>query len=551
VRGVRRAAMLLALSIGSFAATAIVSAPVALAHPLGNFTINHYSGLSVSPGHVRVTYALDMAEIPTFQQRSALDANGDGTVRPAERAAWAKAQAAGVATMLSLSIDGRRVTLRPVCGAAAVFRPGQGGLDVLRMVATFDAVVPAAGALSFHDRSFHGRIGWKEVTASASGGVTLTGSTVPATSTSDELLRYPTNLLTSPLSVTDASAGYSAPAAASSSFASLVTWRLTPAVLIVSLLLAFAFGVLHALGPGHGKTITAAYLVGSGARVRQAVGVGVAVASMHTLSVLALGTVAVALSSSFPAERIYPWLTVLTGAVALALGAGLLVVRTRGLRRGQAWHGHSHPWDRDATASHASGHGDHIDQEGGGHVHVHDHAEGHGHDGHGAQHLIPALVGAGVAGAQGPATAAFGAPETLVGAHDASAIPGAVRPSAVRVTTSAGESLRAEERGAVSRPKLAALAVSGGILPSPTALVVLLAAFTAHRVAYGLSLIVAFSFGLASALIAIALVALRAKRAVDRHLGSRIALVLPLLSAAVILGFGLYFLVRGALQVTS
>jgi nickel/cobalt exporter len=537
VRAARRAGLAVALSVGAFTVMALVSAPSALAHPLGNFTINHYSGLSITPGHVRVTYALDMAEIPTFQLRWALDANGDGTVRPAERASWARAETVAVARNLSLSVNGRRVMLRHVCRATAVFRPGQGGLDVLRMVATFDAAVPSSGTLAIHDGSFAGRIGWKEVTASASGGVALRGSTVPATSASDELLRYPADLLASPLSVTDASARYSgpdtagapacpaggaaAPAAASSWFASLVTWRLTPGVLIVSLLLAFAFGVLHALGPGHGKTIMAAYLVGSGARVRQAVGVGVAVASMHTLSVLALGVVAVVLSSSFPAERIYPWLTVLTGAVALALGGGLLVVRTRSLGRVRPWHGHAHPWD-----------------------------PGHHHDGDVHERRVPALVGARMAGAHDSVSATFDRPHTVVGALDAPGLAEAA-PYSRPVTIGVGDDRDRGGRGGVSRPKLAALAVSGGILPSPTALVVLLAAFVAHRVAYGLSLIVAFSLGLASALIAIALVALRAKRAIDRHLGSRITVVLPVISAAVILAFGLYFLVRGALQVTS
>src|SRR5262249_29904537 len=89
-----------------------------------------------------------------------------------------------------------------------------------------------------------------------------------------------------------------------------------------------------------------------------------------------------------------------------------------------------------------------------------------------------------------------------------------------------------------SRPRLLALAVSGGILPSPTALVVLLAAIGAHRVGYGLALILSFSVGLAAALVAVALLALRAKDVVDRHLGERVGRVVPMCSALLIVGFG-------------
>jgi nickel/cobalt transporter (NicO) family protein len=493
----RRLAAVGLLATGLFGATALVAAPAALAHPLGNFTINHYSGLTVSPGHVRVTYALDMAEIPTFQERSRIDADGNGTVTASERAAWARREAARVESLLVLTAGGSTVRLANDCGATMTFRSGQGGLPILRMVAVYDGAIPTTGSIAFRDGTFEGRIGWKEVTAAAADGATITQSNVSARSESDELLRYPANLLQSPLDVTRADVKYvsggsaadlacpgattAAPKATGSAFASLVTKRLTPPVLALSLLLAFAFGVVHAIGPGHGKTITAAYLVGAGARVRQAVGVGVAVASMHTLSVVTLGVIAVAVSASFPAERIYPWLTFVTGAVALALGGVLLTLRVRALRTGRAKHGHAHPHPH----PHPVGRHAHEPALPDGHEHEPDHDHG---------------------------------PEP--------AAPG----------------------GGVSRPRLVALAVSGGILPSPTALVVLLASIAAHRVAYGLSLIGAFSLGLAAALVGISLVALRARTVVDRRLGVRAAAIVPVLSALVIVGFGVFFVARGLMQ---
>ena len=93
--------------------------------------------------------------------------------------------------------------------------------------------------------------------------------------------------------------------------------------------------------------------------------------------------------------------------------------------------------------------------------------------------------------------------------------------------------------------------MAGGILPSPTALVVLTGAIVAHRLAYGLALIVSFSAGLAAALVGVGLLALRARSVVSRRMGGRIAGLLPIASAAVIVGFGLFFVVRGAVQIAA
>ena len=101
----------------------------------------------------------------------------------------------------------------------------------------------------------------------------------------------------------------------------------------VALLLAFGFGAIHALGPGHGKTLMAAYLVGAGGKVRHAIGVGGSVAVMHTASVLALGFVVLTATQVFAPERVYPWLGLGSGLVALALGASLLVIAARGVER--------------------------------------------------------------------------------------------------------------------------------------------------------------------------------------------------------------------------
>ncbi|HVR12473.1 MAG TPA: hypothetical protein VMS41_01740, partial [Gaiellaceae bacterium] len=167
----------------------LVAPTAASAHPLGNFTINHYAGIEVAGSDVYVRYALDVAEIPTYQM-------GADLRRPGYPAALAKD--------LELKLDGRRVPLRVVAHRVST-RPGAGGLRTLRL----DVVYRADGhgtALAFDDGSFPGRIGWREVTVSARDGGRVLESDVATTSTSDQLRKYPTDLLRSPLDVSSAEA---------------------------------------------------------------------------------------------------------------------------------------------------------------------------------------------------------------------------------------------------------------------------------------------------------------------------------------------------------
>ncbi len=477
-RAVRRS-----LSVVAIAAVVVLWPAAASAHPLGNFTINLYSGIQLTPGQVRIEYVVDMAEIPTFQEMEDIDANGDGRASDAERAAWAGRAAPRLLANVSLTVDQRPVALG-VASSSMRFRSGQGGLPILRLEATFAGHIQADGALTYRDGNYPGRIGWREITASGQDGVALPRSSVPAGGVSDALISYPQDLLSSPLHVTGATIAYapgvSLPAApepgtsvpggarpgvAGGAFAGLVSHTGLPLVAL-SILLAVAFGAVHALGPGHGKTLMAAYLVSAGGRARQAVAIGGAVAVMHTASVLALGLVVISAERWFPPERVYPWLGLASGLVALGLGSALLVTRLA------AW-------------TNAARHGR---EHGPGHAHP----DGHAHDGH--DH------------------------------GDDSSGP------------------------MLSRRGLAALAVAGGILPSPTALVVLLASIAFHRALFGLVLVAAFSFGLAGALMAVGIVALRAKDVVSRRMSSRLAPLVPALSASAIVLLGLFLTVRGLAQ---
>jgi nickel/cobalt transporter (NicO) family protein len=494
----RRRMVAIALSVPAlFMVLALAGAPKAAAHPLGNFTVNRYSGLILSPGHVRITYVLDMAEIPTAQEMPAIDDDSDGRASPTERQAWADRSAPRVAAHVNLSVDGAVVPLAVVARSMA-FRGGQAGLPILRLVVTLAGDLPEHGNVVYEDRNYAARIGWKEVTARSQAGLAISGATVPAASVSRELLAYPTNLLQSPLDISRATFSFSpgrprnangpavkgptvsgSPIASGGGFASLALRGLTPIAIMAALGLAFLFGAGHALLPGHGKTITAAYMVGSDAKRRTAVIAGAAVAVMHTVSVLAIGLLALLIFRDIQTDRIFPWLTVLTGAVAIGLGGWLFLRRVRARRLGQdPWlvHGHSHGSDG-GNVEHGRGH-------------HHPHRGGHGLEGE------PAV-----------------------------------------------------EAGIGSRRGLAALAVAGGILPSPTAIVVLTSTLIYHRIGYGLALIAAFSVGLAAALIAVGTAAVAARAFAARRMHSRLAGVLPLVSAAVIVGFGLVFAVRGVLEI--
>lgn len=473
----------------------------AFAHPLGNFTINLASRLEMSPGRVRIGYVVDMAEIPAQQARPDVDEDADDTLSHAELDAWASEAASDIRRRLSLAIDGTPVALRQDCATASE-APGQAGLPVLRLDAGFSGAAPEAGSVVYRDGNYAGNIGWHEVTAAGVDGVGLDGSTVPARSSSDGLRSYPRDLLSSPLDVREASFTYgpgsseasASPACAGASgrsagprpgeagggFADLVSRSdLGAGVIALSMLLALGFGALHAIGPGHGKTLMAAYLVGADGRPRQAVAVGGAVAVMHTASVLALGVLVLSLERTFPPERVYPWLGLASGLVALGLGAALLV------RRLGAW-ANVRRTERErrvaAAEPRTSG--------------AHDHAHGaldHGHGSGGHVHPVP-------------------------------------------------------DSPVLSRRGLMALAVAGGILPSPTALVVLLSAVSFQRLAFGLALIAMFSVGLAASLIVVGLLALRARDAVSSRLSTGLGRLIPVLSASVIVVVGVFLTVRGVAQ---
>ena len=465
------------------AAFVAVGSGSAGAHPLGNFSINRFSGIEVTRSEVSIQYVVDMAEVPTFQRRGALDTNGDDRITPDELQKFAQQDAEETIRNLSFRADENEVALT-VGSASARLGRGQGGLEVLRMEFEFTGSLPAPEVrLHFRDDSYPDTLGWREVVASASGGQGIADSDVPATSVSNELRTYPSDLLSSPLDVTAATvdvapgtygadSGTDRPAAHpagafAGAFSGLVERDPSPAFTGFAILVALLSGALHALGPGHGKTVMAAYLVGTAGRARHAIAVGAAVSLMHTASVIGLCLVTLWAQNLFAPEAVYPWLSLISGVVVLGLGGFLLATR---LRRRRDGHGHT------------NSHGPNGHTHGAGHTHPHgtaDHTHGH---------------------------------------------------------------------SPVSWRGLGALALSGGLLPSPAALVVLLGAVALGRVAFGLLLVLSFSVGLAAALTLIGILVLRARDFAARRFG-RNAAAMPILSAAAIFAMGLFLTTRAAFGV--
>ncbi len=476
----------LAVVLAGAAVIAAAAPAVAQAHPLGNFTVNRYSLVVVGKGSVKVTFVLDEAEIPTFQ------ALGGRPTAQAARA-WAEARLATFSGRLHLTVDGRPVRLMPdPRHVTATVRKGQGGLDCMRVTVPLTARIPGAGPFTatFSDDTFGDRVGWKEIVMRAAPGAVLTRSSASTHDVSDMLRHYPSGMLSTPLDVRSASFGYrygagtsvsvGAPqghggesvAVSGGAFTDLVTHRdLGIGFLLVALAIAMFWGAVHALSPGHGKSIVAAYLVGSRGTARHAAFLGLTVTVTHTASIFALGIVTLYLSGYILPETLYPWLSAISGLVVAGMGGSILVRRARRLRASRHHH-HRH---------HGHEHGHHRDQG-------HDHADHH-HDGRGGH------------------------------SH--------------------------EPPGAITVRSMLALGISGGILPCPSALVVMLGAIAVHRVVFGLVLVLAFSVGLAATLTSVGLLVVYARRLVDRVPSSgRLVQAAPTFSAAVITLLGVALTVQ-------
>lgn len=507
---------------------------VVQAHPLGNFSINHFARLEVGDGQVRVRYVVDMAEIPAFQEMQALGDGASGPPSTAALDAYVRRAAAEYADGLVLLIDGARVPLKPVAQTYET-QPGAGNLQTLRVECDYVGALTgtesgAARRLRFENTNHRDRAGWREIVVVALPGVSVFDSSAYANGLTDELHAYPEDRLFAPLDERTARLSFTrgqSPAGSSplltregrpfvqtrDRFAELITvTELTPMVALLGLLVAAALGAIHALSPGHGKAVVGAYLIGSRGTPRHAVFLGLTVTVTHTISVFALGLVTLFASQYVMPERLFPVLGFISGAIVLVVGLGLFIRRLR-VALVPAAHAATHHHVHDAH--------DHQ------HEHEHDHEHSHTHEHphpHGYAHSHDEASVAAQAGADGVTHSHGGSVHTHLP-------PGA----------------RGER---VTWRSLLALGISGGLLPCPSALVVMLSAIAMHRVGYGLILVVAFSFGLACTLTCVGLAFVYAGRLMKGRVqqAGRFLRWLPAASALVIACLGAVICYRALVE---
>ena len=503
-----------AATIGLIALLLLITPAIASAHPLGNFTINRFSRLQPGADGVHLTYIVDMAEVPAFRERQAMDVDGDGAVSDDEAQAYLAEQIKRFQPNLTLQANNKPLALT-LEQQQITFPVGQAELLTLRMtmqfVAPFSAAAPAgeqAVTLDYRDGNFPKQLGWQEIVVQPRDGVELLESSAPSESISNELRTYPDDLLQEPLAESRArvrfapvvgavgtsssagtdSSGEANPfaleaaalgtvAAVSDPFTELINLpELGIGAVLLALLAAFGWGAAHALSPGHGKTLVGAYLVGSRGTMQHALFLGATTTVTHTAGVFALGFLTLFASQYILPETLYPWLSLLSGLLVVVIGLSMTWAWARG--RGDL-HGHEH------THDHTHGPGD---DGAPGHIHRHGLGPAHSH-----------------------------------------ALPG-------------------QNNAPVTWRSLLALGVSGGLLPCPSALVVMLGAIALGRIGFGLLLIVAFSLGLAGVLTAIGVALVHAGKLFERVPASgRLLRWMPVASALFITLVGAGITLRAAM----
>ncbi len=471
---------LLALALGLFT-------PAATAHPLGMSSVNRYLGVKLHPTEVEVDYLLDLAELPAYAEIESLDADHDERVTPAERDRYLDGLVPRITAAITLTVAGQRVALTPRLRRIEA-PPGQNGLSTLRIILELRGPLPPPSSPSVTVEVgdiFRGeRGGWREIEGLASDTARVTSTSLPTGPRAGRALDYPTREGPAPPTLRQDHAVFTFTLASGSG----PSVRPAPAIdrrpgasegarlaaalrdpsrsvgfILSALALAFALGAGHALSPGHGKTLVAAYLVGSRGDLRHALLLGLTVTLTHTASVFLLGLFALGVERTLGTEKLLRTLELLSGALVAALALSQLPGRWRRWRGLPDPRAHHHHHEAGALA--------------------HDHGDGVMHT-----HLPPE---------------------------------------------------------ALSLRSLVALGVSGGLVPCPGALVLLLAAMSLHRVGFGMVLLVAFSLGLATVLTAVGSMFVLARRRFDAlPLDGKLAKGLPVLSSLAVLGLGVAIIAR-------
>ena len=506
---------------------------------LGNFTINQYCGLELAHSAVEVHYVVVYGQLPALRELHMADTDGDGVTSQAERDAYIGRLAPGFAQGLTLRIDGVKVPLRATHWTSSL-PTEQGGfslrVDVEFAGALSTSAMDATRTLEFTNENYAGRMGWHEIvvkpaagvqafntnaySTSLTGGLTEALQSLPAAGPLDERTVHLSFGDSAPLDakLLSGRSGSSATVATSSPPASSKKadtklqseWiarrtrqlvnaisgpRLEPRVAVLALLGALLLGAVHAMSPGHGKTIVGAYLIGSRGTPRHALFLGLTVTITHTLGVFALGFATLYASRYVVPERLFPMLSLISAVLVLVMGVVLLIQRGRIARQALA--------EASSAPSRTF------------------------------QFVRPAVTApAGKPGLVLAPPALY--VDAMMHSHGGGPMHSHLPPGA------SGEK--------ITWRSLLTLGISGGLVPCPSAMVLLLAAVALNKTTYGMLLVVAFSVGLAITLSLVGLAFLYARNRFRRpSAASRWAHALPVASACTITVVGIALCV-GALR---
>jgi nickel/cobalt transporter (NicO) family protein len=453
-------------------------AAFASAHPLGNFSINQYSRLEVRKSEIRIRQVVDMAEIPTFQETPAIDTDKDGKLSQAELNNFAGTLTLNYLANLSLRMDGHSIPLRETMTSISL-RQGAGGLQTLEIKWDFTAAVAADATIrsvDFQNNNYPERLGWREIVVNRIAGVEVFDSTAFGSGITDELKAYPDESLSSPLN--ERAASFSITRGSLPEGAKALQNRDGhTATAVQKDMLAGLIDVPEITPAVAFFGLLLAF--GLGAMHALSPGHGKAVVGAYLVG-----------SKGTPKHAAFLGLTVTITHTLGVFALGLLTIFAANFILPETimpflsffsglivlYIGLTMFKSRLLSALGYSAEHSHNHD---GHGHSHDHGHDHAHDGHTHSHAVP---------------------------------------------------------DSTTWKSLLALGVSGGLLPCPSALVLMLSAINLNRIGYGLILTVAFSFGLAATLTIVGLVFLYGGRIFDGEKVSSYRLVkaLPVFSAFVI-----------------
>ena len=427
----------------------VIHAGSASAHSLDQYVQASY--ITVAPSQIGVELDVTPGVLIAPQVLALLDANGDQQISDAEGQAYA----ARILKDVTLTVDGQPQVLRVTKIEMPTYLVMQAGYGTMRVFTQTNAGSAWSGTHQLAYTNSYQTTGiayqvnaflddTKQVTLGTQNrdatqqSITMDFIVAAGTATTTTANAPVTSATSSVVGSTDGARqllGFV-------SDGSLSVWMFG-----VAALLAMLLGGLHALTPGHGKTLIAAYLVGNRGRARDAVMLGGIVTFTHTISVIVIGLLSLVASQFIVPTLFVPTLEIISGLLVLSLGLRLLVARLRAVGHANNRHGHSHR-----------------------------------------------------------------APTDTIRMRD-----------------------------------LLAMGVSGGLVPCPEALGVLLIAISLNRIGLGLALIVAFSLGVAVVIITIGLVLVRSRGLLERmgRRGRNWQRWLPLVSAGVVTLLGGGIVVKG------